>query len=166
MWKWNAQSATCLYAIISTNSKWQDSSTEEGSTGRRTILPTHETTAIHTKNESLPQANVCCAKMGSCPMDKGMFEQIGLQMLELCVKMFSIVLKQCSVGCGKGYSTREVKCMLSGTKVNELMCRNQAKPIATQHCEITSDCKWKAGPWKPVNYPMEIRLLRFGTIFC
>ncbi|XP_055309435.1 A disintegrin and metalloproteinase with thrombospondin motifs 9-like isoform X3 [Sitodiplosis mosellana] len=58
---------------------------------------------------------------------------------------------RCSVGCGKGYSTREVKCMLSGTKVNELMCGNQAKPIATQHCEITSDCKWKAGPWKPCS---------------
>lgn len=86
--------------------------------------------------------------------------------LELFVNVFSIVMKQCSVGCGKGYSTREVKCMLSGTKVNELMCRNQAKPIATQHCEITSDCKWKAGPWKPVNYyPIEISLLRFASIF-
>ncbi|XP_031637497.1 A disintegrin and metalloproteinase with thrombospondin motifs 9 isoform X2 [Contarinia nasturtii] len=59
---------------------------------------------------------------------------------------------RCSVGCGTGgYSTREIKCMLSGTKVNELMCRNQQKPTATQHCETTSECKWKAGPWKPCS---------------
>lgn len=40
--------------------------------------------------------------------------------------------------------------MLSGTKVNELMCRGQ-RPLATQHCETTTQCKWKTGPWKPCS---------------
>lgn len=41
--------------------------------------------------------------------------------------------------------------MISGIKVNELMCGGTQKPMATQHCEITTDCKWKIGRWKPVR---------------
>lgn len=63
-----------------------------------------------------------------------------------------VVQSQCSVGCGKGYSTREVKCMLSGTKVNELMCKSQLRPTATRHCETSIECKWKTGPWKQVRF--------------
>lgn len=68
--------------------------------------------------------------------------------------------------------------MHRGTKLNEVMCGKQPKPTATQHCEITTDCKWKAGPWKPVsylkicifsienrNFSIEINLILFYTVF-
>lgn len=52
------------------------------------------------------------------------------------------------MGCGKGYSTRQVKCVVGTTKVNELMCRSQPTPSATRHCATTTDCEWKIGQWR------------------
>lgn len=58
---------------------------------------------------------------------------------------------KCSVGCGKGYSTRQVKCVVGTVKVNELMCQNQPRPSPTRHCETSVECEWKIGPWKQVK---------------
>lgn len=58
---------------------------------------------------------------------------------------------KCSVGCGKGYSTRQVKCVVGATKVDELICRNQPKPTTTRHCDTSNECEWKVGPWRQVK---------------
>lgn len=57
---------------------------------------------------------------------------------------------QCSVGCGKGYSSRQLVCTLNGKSVNELICSNQPKPqdSLTKHCETFNECRWKTGEWK------------------
>lgn len=54
------------------------------------------------------------------------------------------------MGCGKGYSTRDVKCTLNNKPISDIICRIQPKPLGTRHCETTTECKWKTGPWKPV----------------
>lgn len=65
---------------------------------------------------------------------------------------FNFSLFQCSVGCGQGYASREVKCLINGQVVNDVRCRGSPKPIKTRHCETTTECKWKVGPWKAVSH--------------
>lgn len=59
---------------------------------------------------------------------------------------------QCSVGCGHGYASREVKCMSGKEILVDQKCSKLVKPIKTKHCDGKTECKWKPEEWKSVIF--------------
>lgn len=59
---------------------------------------------------------------------------------------------QCSVGCGQGYASREVKCMSGKEILVDQKCSKLVKPIKTKHCAGKTECKWKPDEWKSVIF--------------
>ncbi|KAJ6633267.1 A disintegrin and metalloproteinase with thrombospondin motifs 9 [Pseudolycoriella hygida] len=55
---------------------------------------------------------------------------------------------RCSVGCGQGYASREVKCMSGKEILVDQKCNKLVKPIKTKHCSGKTECKWKPDEWK------------------
>lgn len=106
----------------------------------------------------IPKSKVC--RKQTCALPKwevmGPWSRVNIHICYCFVDYFVeiniiFLLLQCSVGCGKGFSTREVKCTMNGKAVNEILCPNDKKPVVSRHCETASSCLWKTGPWKPVN---------------
>lgn len=60
-------------------------------------------------------------------------------------------VRQCSSGCGKGYMTREVKCMSSLTVVSDRQCSATPKPNVNLECISIDDCSWKEHSWSNVS---------------
>ncbi|KAG4076388.1 hypothetical protein HA402_005831 [Bradysia odoriphaga] len=56
--------------------------------------------------------------------------------------------EDCSVGCGHGYASREVKCMSGKEILVDQKCSKLVKPIKTKHCDGKTECKWKPEDWK------------------
>lgn len=58
---------------------------------------------------------------------------------------------QCTVGCGKGYTNRQVKCMYGKHVVTDSQCSATPKPIKFRPCDSKRDCLWKPDPWRNVS---------------
>lgn len=86
----------------------------------------------------------------------------------LMVFLFLPIQLQCSVGCGQGYASREVKCMSGKEILVDQKCSKLVKPIKTRHCAGKTECKWKPDEWKSVttrtDQSMSIYLYQFLSI--
>lgn len=68
-------------------------------------------------------------------------------------KTFIVFLSQCSVTCGSGQQTRQVKCTSQqGTAVADTKCDPEKKPLTTKSCDLKTPCPyWFAGKWTDVS---------------
>lgn len=75
-----------------------------------------------------------------------------LSLIMKCIDfVFANSILQCSVGCGQGYASREVKCMSGKEILVDQKCSKLVKPIKTRHCSGKTECKWKPDEWKSVS---------------
>ena len=58
-------------------------------------------------------------------------------------------MSQCSVGCGQGYSIRNVKCKLGIKVVPDAACKT-SKPIKSRQCVEKMFCEWRPELWRHV----------------
>uniref|UniRef100_A0A182NLF3 GON domain-containing protein n=1 Tax=Anopheles dirus TaxID=7168 RepID=A0A182NLF3_9DIPT len=57
---------------------------------------------------------------------------------------------KCSVGCGSGWTVRNVTCT-DGRTISPKACNTTLKPPNTKVCEAFTDCRWKIVKWNRCN---------------